>query len=212
MSRKVLRWRSGPGDAREALGLVVWPARRLSFPKCERPPGRRAEIAVLIAERARSLQRGALLRSWLGDHALSVFADRILPVDTVVARRSPVFPYLVHGDSRQTDRRHGPRPRHAHRHAQRRGFRANRRTTSRSLVDDRGVAITIESVHLFARIRILCHTFPNRRIETAPCEAAGPRRKERKNAFETFGIEPETRSDFFIWNRRNPLKSPDSDE
>jgi len=29
-----------------------------------------------------------LLRTWLEEHVLSSFADRILPVDTVVARRS----------------------------------------------------------------------------------------------------------------------------
>jgi predicted nucleic acid-binding protein len=45
------------------------------------------EIGVLLAER-RDRSKGALLRSWLDDHVLSVFADRILPVDTVVARRS----------------------------------------------------------------------------------------------------------------------------
>jgi len=45
------------------------------------------EIGVLLAER-RDRAKGALLRSWLDDHVLSVFADRILPVDTVVARRS----------------------------------------------------------------------------------------------------------------------------
>ena len=45
------------------------------------------EIGVLLAER-RDRAKGALLRSWLDDHVLPVFADRILPVDTAVARRS----------------------------------------------------------------------------------------------------------------------------
>jgi predicted nucleic acid-binding protein len=45
------------------------------------------EIGVLLAER-RDRSKGALLRSWLDDHVLTVFADRILPVDAVVARRS----------------------------------------------------------------------------------------------------------------------------
>jgi predicted nucleic acid-binding protein len=45
------------------------------------------EIGVLLAER-RDASQGAILRSWLDDHVLSAFADRILPVDTVVARRS----------------------------------------------------------------------------------------------------------------------------
>jgi predicted nucleic acid-binding protein len=45
------------------------------------------EIGVLLAER-RDRAKGAILRSWLDDHVLSAFADRILPVDTAVARRS----------------------------------------------------------------------------------------------------------------------------
>ena len=45
------------------------------------------EIGVLLAER-RDHAKGALLRSWLDDQVLSSFADRILPVDTAVARRS----------------------------------------------------------------------------------------------------------------------------
>lgn len=45
------------------------------------------EIGVLLAER-RDRIKGALLRSWLDDHVLSVFADRILPIDAAVARRS----------------------------------------------------------------------------------------------------------------------------
>lgn len=45
------------------------------------------EIGVLLAER-RDRAQGALLRSWLDNHVLAVFADRILPVDTAVARRS----------------------------------------------------------------------------------------------------------------------------
>ncbi len=45
------------------------------------------EIGVLLAER-RDASQGAILRSWLENHVLSAFADRILPVDTAVARRS----------------------------------------------------------------------------------------------------------------------------
>lgn len=45
------------------------------------------EMGVLLAER-RDRVKGSLLRSWLDDHVLLVFADRILPVDTAVARRS----------------------------------------------------------------------------------------------------------------------------
>lgn len=45
------------------------------------------EIGVLLAER-RDRAKGALLRSWFEGHVLPVFADRILPIDTAVARVS----------------------------------------------------------------------------------------------------------------------------
>jgi predicted nucleic acid-binding protein len=45
------------------------------------------EIGVLLAER-RDPPQGAILRSWFEDHVLPAFADRILPIDTEVARRS----------------------------------------------------------------------------------------------------------------------------
>lgn len=45
------------------------------------------EIGVLQIERRDSIQ-GTLLRAWLEEHVLPSFAKRILPVDTVVARRS----------------------------------------------------------------------------------------------------------------------------
>lgn len=45
------------------------------------------EIGTLLAER-RNPPQGAILRAWLDEHVLSVFAERILPVDTTVARRS----------------------------------------------------------------------------------------------------------------------------
>ena len=45
------------------------------------------EIGVLRAER-RDPRQGAILRTWLTDHVLPVFAQRILPVDLAVARRS----------------------------------------------------------------------------------------------------------------------------
>lgn len=45
------------------------------------------EIGILLAER-RNPPQGAILRAWLEDHVLPVFADRMLPVDTTVARRS----------------------------------------------------------------------------------------------------------------------------
>lgn len=45
------------------------------------------EIGVLLAER-RDPRQGRLLRAWLDIHVLGAFADRILPVDVAVARRS----------------------------------------------------------------------------------------------------------------------------
>ena len=48
------------------------------------------EIGTLQVER-RDPAQGILLRTWLEEHVLSSFADRILPVDTVVARRSAVL-------------------------------------------------------------------------------------------------------------------------
>jgi predicted nucleic acid-binding protein len=45
------------------------------------------EIGILLAER-RDPAQGAILRTWLEDHVLPAFADRILPIDTAVARRS----------------------------------------------------------------------------------------------------------------------------
>lgn len=45
------------------------------------------EIGVLVAER-RDRPQGAVLRRWLEDQVLPAFAERIIPVDTAVARRS----------------------------------------------------------------------------------------------------------------------------
>lgn len=45
------------------------------------------EIGTLLAER-RDPPAGAILRAWLDDHVLPAFAERILPVDTTIARRS----------------------------------------------------------------------------------------------------------------------------
>jgi len=45
------------------------------------------EIGTLLAER-RDPSNGAILRAWLNDHVLPSFAERILPIDTAVARRS----------------------------------------------------------------------------------------------------------------------------
>ena len=45
------------------------------------------EIGVLLAER-RDPTQGSILRRWLEAQVLPAFAERILPVDTAVARRS----------------------------------------------------------------------------------------------------------------------------
>jgi predicted nucleic acid-binding protein len=45
------------------------------------------EIGVLLAER-RDPNQGAILRRWLETQVLPAFAERILPVDTAVVRRS----------------------------------------------------------------------------------------------------------------------------
>jgi predicted nucleic acid-binding protein len=45
------------------------------------------EIGTLLVER-RDPAQGAILRSWLDEHVLTAFFERILPVDTAVARRS----------------------------------------------------------------------------------------------------------------------------
>ena len=45
------------------------------------------EIGILLAERRDPVQ-GSILRTWLEDHVLPAFADRILPIDMPIARRS----------------------------------------------------------------------------------------------------------------------------
>jgi hypothetical protein len=44
------------------------------------------ELGVLLTERRDSAQ-GAVLREWLEERVLPAFADRVLPIDTAVARR-----------------------------------------------------------------------------------------------------------------------------
>ena len=44
------------------------------------------ELGVLLVER-RDARQGAVLRAWMDGHVLAAFADRILVIDTVVARR-----------------------------------------------------------------------------------------------------------------------------
>lgn len=57
------------------------------------------EIGILLVERRGSAQ-GSALRSWLDNRVLTAFADRILPVDTAVARRCAG----LHVPDRRSDR------------------------------------------------------------------------------------------------------------
>ena len=57
------------------------------------------ELGVLRIER-RDATQGAVLRSWLSDRVLPAFADRVLPIDTDVARRCAV----LHVPDPQTER------------------------------------------------------------------------------------------------------------
>src|SRR5574337_1512198 len=76
--------RSGKADRRVAAWLRGAPAGSLFLSVIVI---QELEIGVLLAER-RDRAKGALLRSWLEDHVLSAFADRILPIDIAVARLS----------------------------------------------------------------------------------------------------------------------------
>lgn len=57
------------------------------------------EIGVLLVER-RDPSQGSALRSWLDTRVLPAFTDRILPVDTAVARRCA----RLHVPQRRSDR------------------------------------------------------------------------------------------------------------
>ena len=76
--------RAGKADRNVAAWIRTIPAASLflSVIVMQEP-----EIGTLLAER-RDPAKGAILRAWLEDHVLPSFAERILPVDTTVARRS----------------------------------------------------------------------------------------------------------------------------
>lgn len=57
------------------------------------------EIGILLVER-RDPAQGSALRSWLDTRVLTAFTDRILPVDTAVARRCAG----LHVPDRRSDR------------------------------------------------------------------------------------------------------------
>ena len=48
------------------------------------------EIGVLSIER-RDASQGAILRSWMDNHVLPAFMERVLPIDTAVARRCAIL-------------------------------------------------------------------------------------------------------------------------
>jgi predicted nucleic acid-binding protein len=76
--------RAGKADANVAAWIGSVPAASLFLSSIVI---QELEIGTLLAER-RDAAKGALLRSWLDNHVLPTFSDRILPVDTAVARRS----------------------------------------------------------------------------------------------------------------------------
>jgi predicted nucleic acid-binding protein len=59
------------------------------------------ETGTLLIERRDSAQ-GAVLRSWLSNHVLPAFADRILPFDTAVAQRCAQLHVPDRGSDRDT--------------------------------------------------------------------------------------------------------------
>jgi predicted nucleic acid-binding protein len=87
------------------------------------------EIGTLLAER-RNPPQGAIVRAWLDEHVLSVFAERILPVDTAVACRSAA---LHVPDPGWIDRRERACPRHDRRHPERGRFRSHGRVSPQSV-------------------------------------------------------------------------------
>jgi len=57
------------------------------------------ELGILLLER-RDNQQGAILRTWLHDHVLPAFSERILDINTIVARRCAA----LHVPDRRSDR------------------------------------------------------------------------------------------------------------
>jgi hypothetical protein len=76
--------RAGKADPKVALWARTVPAGSLFLSVVV---VQELEIGTLLAER-RDPSKGALLRAWLDEHVLPTFAERILPVDTIIARRS----------------------------------------------------------------------------------------------------------------------------
>jgi toxin FitB len=76
--------RAGKADKRVAAWAASVPAPSLFLSVITI---QEVEIGVRLVER-RDASQGAVLRTWLEDHVLPAFEDRILAVDTPVARRS----------------------------------------------------------------------------------------------------------------------------
>lgn len=76
--------RAGKADLRVAAWIGKVPAADLFLSAIV---VQELELGTLLAER-RDPAQGAVLRTWLDHHVLPAFADRILPVDTTVARLS----------------------------------------------------------------------------------------------------------------------------
>jgi toxin FitB len=76
--------KSGKADKRVVAWAAAVPAANLFLSVVT---VQEIEIGVLLVER-RDASQGAVLRTWLDDHVLPAFEDRVLPVDTAVARRS----------------------------------------------------------------------------------------------------------------------------
>lgn len=94
------------------------------------------EHGVLLMERS-DLDQGALLRSWLDESVAVAFADRVLAVDEVMARRAASLHVPNPAPYRDAHRRHRARPSDDRRDTQHRGLRAVRRSPSPQSLDRR---------------------------------------------------------------------------
>jgi predicted nucleic acid-binding protein len=80
------------------------------------------ELGILLLE-YRDAKHGTSLRNWLDNHVIPEFVDRILPVDTVVARRSARLHVPdPRSEAGRSDCRHGSCARNDDRHPQRKRF------------------------------------------------------------------------------------------
>jgi toxin FitB len=73
--KNVIAWAAGAPAARMFVSVITI---------------QELEIGVLLAER-RDPAQGAVLRRWLEEQVLPTFAERIIPIDTAIARRSALL-------------------------------------------------------------------------------------------------------------------------